>query len=59
MKLWLALAAYAVLAGGAWMTLSDMRFRAATIVVLAGIALKTWLHWQRERSEQDRKIEPM
>ena len=60
MKLWMALGAYAVLAVVAWMTLSDMRFRLATLAVLAGIAAKTWLHWQRERRErQGREIEPM
>ena len=57
MKLWMALAAYAVLAGAAWMTLTDWRFRLGTLVVLAGIAVKTWLHWQRER--QSREIGPM
>ena len=60
MKLWLALAAYAVLAGSAWLTLSDLRFRLATLVVLAGIAVKTLLDWQRARREpENREIEPM
>ncbi|HEV2022922.1 MAG TPA: hypothetical protein VGQ94_10400 [Terriglobales bacterium] len=60
MKLWLALGAYAVLALAAWMTLSDMRFRLATLAVLVAIAVKTLLNWQRERREpEDQEIEPM
>jgi hypothetical protein len=60
MKLWLALGAYAVLAGAAWLTLSDLRFRLATLVVLAGIAIKTLLDWQRMRQPTaSREIEPM
>jgi membrane protein implicated in regulation of membrane protease activity len=60
MKLWLALGAYAVLAGAAWLTLNDLRFRLATLVVLAGIAVKTVLDWQRARREtESQEIEPM
>ena len=60
MKLWLALGAYAVLAVAAWRTLGDLRIRLATLVVLAGIAVKTLLHWQRQRRErQSQEIEPM
>ncbi len=60
MKLGLTLAAYAVLAGAAWLTLSDLRFRLATLVVLAGIAVKTLLDWQRARRQSEsREIEPM
>ncbi|MDP9263736.1 MAG: hypothetical protein M3O85_05380 [Acidobacteriota bacterium] len=60
MKLWLALGAYAVLALAAWMTLSDVRFRLATLAVLAAIAVKTLLNWQRERREREhQEIEPM
>ncbi|MGH9669648.1 MAG: hypothetical protein ACRD3A_06010 [Terriglobales bacterium] len=60
MKLWLALGAYAVLAVAAWRTLGDLRIRLATLVVLAGIAVKTLLHWQRERRErQSQEIGPM
>ena len=60
MKLWLALGAYAVLAVAAWQTLEDWRFLLATLMVLAGIAAKTLLHWQRERSERSgQEIEPM
>ena len=60
MRLGLALGAYAVLAGAAWLTLSDLRFRLATLVVLAGIAAKTLLDWQRARQQtQSRESEPM
>ena len=60
MKLWLALGAYAALAVAAWLTLDDLRIRLATLVVLAGVAVKTLLHWQRERREPgNREIEPM
>jgi membrane protein implicated in regulation of membrane protease activity len=60
MKLWLALGAYAVLALAAWMTLSDVRFRLATLAVLAATAVKTLLNWQRERREREhQEIEPM
>ena len=60
MKLGLALGAYAVLALAAWRTLSDARFRLATLVVLAAFAVKTLLDWQRARRERhDQEIEPM
>jgi cyanate permease len=60
MKLWLALGAYAGLAAAAWVTLDDVRFRLATLALLAGFAVKTWLHGQRERRQQEsREIEPM
>ncbi len=60
MKLWLALGAYAVLALAAWMTLGDVRFRLATLAVLAAIAVKTLLDRQRARRQrEDREIEPM
>jgi len=54
MKLELALGVYAVLAAAAWMTLRDARFRLATLVVLAGIAIKTLLDWQRARHQPER-----
>ena len=60
MKLWLALGAYAVLALAAWMTLGDVRFRLATLAVLAAIAVKTLLDRQRARRQrEDQEIEPM
>ena len=42
-RLYLALAAFVVLGVLAWMTLSDLRMRFATLAVLAMFALKTWL----------------
>jgi len=60
MKLGLALGVYAVLAAAAWMTLRDARFRLGTLAVLAGIAIKTLLDWQRARQQpESREIEPM
>jgi len=42
-RLYIALAAFVVLAALAWATLSDPRIRLATLAVLAMFALKTWL----------------
>ncbi len=42
-RLYMALAAFVVLGGLSWMTLSDPRMRFATLAVLAMFALKTWL----------------
>jgi len=42
-RLLLALGAFVVLGALAWTTLSDPRLRAATMVVLAMFAVKTWL----------------
>jgi hypothetical protein len=54
-KLWIALAVYVFLAALAWNTLSDPKFRYATVAVLAMFALRTW-SWhrkqERERHEQ-------
>ena len=52
-RLHVALAAYAVLALGAWLTLGDARFRAVTLVVLAALALRTWARAQ-QRAPGDR-----
>ena len=43
-RLYWALAGYAALALVAWRTLDDMRFRAVTLAVLAGLALRTLAH---------------
>jgi hypothetical protein len=42
-RLYMALAAFVVLGGLSWTTLSDPRMRFATLAVLAMFALKTWL----------------
>ena len=50
-KLLGALGAYAVLALLAWQTLSNQSLRLVTWVVLGGLAVKTLLHWRREKAE--------
>ena len=42
-RLVLALVAYVVLGVLSWTTISDQRFRLATLFVLAMFALKTWV----------------
>ena len=46
-KLWVALVAYLVLALVAFATLSDTRFRLATVVILAALAVKSVVHSRR------------
>ena len=41
-RLYLALAAYVVLAALVWATISDQRIRAATLAILAMFAFRTW-----------------
>ena len=57
-RLWMALAVFAVLAVLAWTTISDQKFKLATVAVLAMFALRTWT-WGRkqEREERDRRDE--
>ena len=57
-RLWMALAVFAVLAVLAWTTISDQKFKLATVAVLAMFALRTWT-WSRkqEREERDRRDE--
>jgi hypothetical protein len=52
-RFYVALVAYAVVALAAWFTLSDLRIRGVTVIVLAGFALRTWAHGQRERREAE------
>ncbi len=53
-KFLVAMGAYAVLATLAWTTLSDPKFRFATLAILAMFAIRTW-SWskkqERERQE--------
>ncbi len=42
-RLYVAMAAFAVLAFLAWQTLSDMRLRVGTLLVLGMFALRTWM----------------
>jgi hypothetical protein len=61
-KLWVALAAYAVLAVLAWFTLDagipiggrDVPLRAVTLAILGLFVFRTLLHAQRERIEAGR-----
>jgi hypothetical protein len=52
-KLWVAFAVYVVLAVLAWTTLSDPKFKYATVAVLALFALRTW-SWSRKQERDDR-----
>ncbi len=48
MQRWqVALGAYAALGLAAWLTLSDPRFRGVTLVLLAALALRTWIRAQQ------------
>jgi hypothetical protein len=55
-RLWLALGVYAVLAAVAWTTLSDEKFKLATVAVLAMFAIRTW-SWSKkqDREQRDRR----
>ena len=52
-KLWVAFAVYVVLAALAWTTLSEPKFKYATVAVLAMFALRTW-SWSRKQERDDR-----
>ena len=54
----MALGLFAVLAVLAWTTISDQKFKLATVAVLAMFAVRTW-SWSRkqEREERDRHDE--
>jgi hypothetical protein len=49
-KLWVAAAVYVVLAALAWATLSDPKFRYATLAILAMFALRTW-SWSKRSGD--------
>jgi len=51
-RLWMALALYVVLALLAWMTLSDPKFRIATLAILVMFAIRTWSWSKRTASER-------
>ncbi|MGO9603521.1 MAG: hypothetical protein ACLQAT_09010 [Candidatus Binataceae bacterium] len=51
-KFFVALGAYAVLAALAWTTLSDPKFKVATLAVLALFALRTWSWSKKVKSEE-------
>jgi hypothetical protein len=53
-RLWVALGAYAVLAILAATTISDQKFKLATLAVLAMFAIRT-LSWSRKLDREARK----
>ena len=53
-KFYLAIAAYVVLAAVAWTTLSDPKFRFATLAILAMFALRTW-SWHSKMEDEKRE----
>jgi hypothetical protein len=50
-RLWVALGVYAVLAGLAWTTISDQKFRLATLAILAMFAVRTW-SWSKKQDRE-------
>jgi len=53
-RLLVAIGAYAVLAALAWTTLSDPKFRFATLAILAMFAVRTW-SWSRKLDHERRE----
>ena len=53
-KFFVALGAYALLAVLAWTTLSDPKFRFATLAILAMFALRTW-SWNKKLEQESRE----
>jgi gentisate 1,2-dioxygenase len=53
-RLWVALGVYAVLAGLAWTTISDQKFKLATLAILAMFAVRTW-SWSRKQAHEQRE----
>ena len=53
-KFYVALLAYAVLATLAWTTLSDPKFKFATLAILAMFALRTW-SWSKKLEDDQRR----
>ncbi|MGA7459092.1 MAG: hypothetical protein WBW69_02630 [Candidatus Korobacteraceae bacterium] len=53
-KFLVAMGAYAVLAALAWTTLSDPKFKFATLAVLALFAIRTW-SWSRKLENEQRE----
>ncbi|HKD86203.1 MAG TPA: hypothetical protein VKB58_15740 [Terriglobales bacterium] len=51
-KFLVAMGAYAVLAALAWTTLSDPKFRYATLAILAMFAVRTWSWSKKQEHEQ-------
>jgi hypothetical protein len=53
-KFYVALGVYAVLAALAWTTLSDPKFKFATLAILAMFALRTW-SWNTKMEDERRE----
>ncbi len=53
-KLFVAFGVYAVLAALAWTTLSDPKFKFATLAILAMFAVRTW-SWSKKLDRERRE----
>jgi len=53
-KLVVAMGVYAVLAALAWTTLSDPKFKLATLAILAMFAVRTWT-WSKKQEQERRE----
>ena len=53
-RLWVAFGVYAVLAALAWTTLSDPKFKYATLAILAMFAVRTW-SWSKKQEHERRE----
>ena len=53
-KLVVAMGVYAVLAALAWTTLSDPKFKLATLAILAMFAVRTWT-WNKKQEQERRE----
>ena len=55
-KLWIALGLYALLGALAWNTLSEPKFKYATVAILAMFAVRTW-SWSRKQALDEQRPE--
>jgi hypothetical protein len=53
-RLWVALSVYVVLAVLAWTTISEQKFKLATLAILAMFAVRTW-SWSRKQAHEQRE----
>jgi hypothetical protein len=53
-RLWVALSVYLVLAVLAWTTISEQKFKLATLAILAMFAVRTW-SWSRKQEREHRE----
>ena len=51
-KLWVAFGLLAALAALAWTTLSEPKFKYATVAILAFFAVRTWT-WKKRQDRED------